>query len=44
MAKHVQDAKRDAFWRSVLNRYAASGLTIRAFCRRERLTESAPQQ
>jgi transposase len=41
MANHERDAKREAFWRGVFPRYAASGLTIRAFCRREQLTESA---
>jgi hypothetical protein len=41
MANHERDAKREAFWRGVLQRHAASGLTIRSFCQRERLTESA---
>ena len=41
MANHERDAKREVFWRGVLKRHAASGLTIRAFCRREQLTESA---
>lgn len=41
MANHERDAEREAFWRGVLKRYATSGLTIRAFCRREHLTESA---
>jgi hypothetical protein len=41
MANHERDAKRDTFWRGVLKRYAASGLSIRAFCQREQLTESA---
>jgi transposase-like protein len=41
MANHERDAKREAFWRGVFQRYAASGLTIRAFCQREQLTESA---
>lgn len=41
MANYERDAKREAFWRGVLKRYATSGLTIRAFCRREELTESA---
>jgi hypothetical protein len=41
MANHDRDAKREAFWRGVFQRHAASGLTIRAFCRREQLTESA---
>lgn len=41
MANHRRDAKREAFWRGVLKRYATSGLTIRAFCQREQLTEPA---
>jgi hypothetical protein len=41
MANHERDAKREAFWRGVFKRYAATGLTIRAFCQREQLTESA---
>jgi hypothetical protein len=41
MANHERDAKREAFWRGVFQRSAASGLTIRAFCEREQLTESA---
>jgi transposase-like protein len=41
MANHERDAKRDTFWRGALKRYATSGLTIRAFCLREQLTESA---
>jgi transposase len=41
MANHGRDAKRETRWRGVLKRYAASGLTIRAFCQRERLAESA---
>ncbi len=41
MANHERDAKREVFWRGVFKRHAASGLTVRAFCQRERLTESA---
>ena len=41
MANHERDAKREAFWRGVFKRHASSGLTIRAFCQREQLTESA---
>lgn len=41
MANHERDAKREAFWRGVFKRHAASGLTIREFCRQEKLTESA---
>jgi hypothetical protein len=41
MANHERDAKREAFWRGVFQRFAASGLTIRVFCQQEQLTESA---
>jgi transposase-like protein len=41
MANHERDAKREVFWRGVFKRHGTSGLTIRAFCRREQLTESA---
>ena len=40
MAKHLRDPQREAFWREALKRHAASGMSVRAFCRRERLTES----
>ena len=32
---------REAYWRAVLKRHAASGLSVRAFCRQERIRESA---
>jgi transposase len=41
MAKGRRDAGREMFWREVIGRQAASGLGVRAFCRREKLTESA---
>jgi len=41
MARHQRDSAKEAFWRDVLRRFAASGLSVRAFCKRERLTESA---
>jgi len=40
MAKGQQrDLKREAFWRGVMKRFGRSGLTARAFCARERLSE-----
>ena len=36
-----RDPKREAFWREVVGRQAASSLGVRAFCQRERLRESA---
>jgi len=41
MANKRRDAGKERFWREVLERQAASGLSVRAFCRREKLTESA---
>lgn len=36
-----RDAALEARWRAVLARYRRSGLSVRAFCRREGLPESA---
>jgi len=41
MAKRQRDPAKEAFWRDVLRRFVASGLSVRVFCKRERLTESA---
>jgi hypothetical protein len=41
MARQRRDPEREAFWRGALKRFDGSGLTVRAFCQRERLTESA---
>ncbi len=40
MAKHQRDAAKEAYWRGVLTRQAASGQSVREFCQQERLTES----
>jgi hypothetical protein len=40
MAKGQQrDPRREAFWRGVMRRFGESGLTVRAFCAGERLSE-----
>ena len=39
MAKWKRDAEREAFWRGAFERQRASGLTVRAFCRREGVSE-----
>jgi hypothetical protein len=40
MAKGPQrDAGREALWRGVLARFGASGLSVRGFCARERVSE-----
>jgi hypothetical protein len=41
MARHERDLKKERRWRDVLARQAASGLSARAFCRREKIAESA---
>jgi hypothetical protein len=41
VANNERDAGKERFWRSVLKRQAGSRLSVRAFCERERLTESA---
>lgn len=41
MANKQRDAKREGGWRELLARQAASGLSVRAFCRREKLHESS---
>ena len=39
MAKWKRDAKREAFWRAALAHQREGGLGVRAFCRREKLSE-----
>lgn len=41
MAQLQRDPAKEASWRKVLKRFSASGLSVRAFCQREQLTESA---
>ena len=41
MANRNRSGEREAFWREMLTRFTASGLSVRAFCRREKLHESA---
>ena len=40
MANRNRDAGRERFWRATLKRQAGSGLSVREFCRREKLGES----
>jgi len=40
MANVQRDSEKERRWREVLGRQAASGLSVREFCKRERLTES----
>jgi hypothetical protein len=41
MARGQRDPKRERFWRETLRRHKGSGLTVRAFCAREQLAETA---
>jgi hypothetical protein len=41
MANNQRDLAKERWWRDTLKRQAASGLSVRAFCRREKLGESA---
>jgi hypothetical protein len=41
MAKRRRSMEREVFWRDALRRHDTSGLSVRAFCRREKLHESA---
>jgi hypothetical protein len=40
MANHQRDGGKEQLWRDVLERQAASGMSVRKFCQRQRLTES----
>ncbi|MDX2037238.1 MAG: hypothetical protein SFX72_11355 [Isosphaeraceae bacterium] len=39
MANTKRDARKEAFWRDTIRRQAGSGLSVREFCRRHRLSE-----
>jgi hypothetical protein len=41
MANTRRDGAKERFWRDVLRRQARSGLSVRAFCRHERLSEAS---
>ncbi|QDS98854.1 IS66 family insertion sequence element accessory protein TnpA [Adhaeretor mobilis] len=41
MANKQRDPVKEAAWRKALHQFAASGLSVREFCRREQLAESA---
>jgi hypothetical protein len=41
MAKHQRSGEREQRWRDLIARFAVSGLSVRAFCQRERVPESA---
>jgi transposase-like protein len=41
MAKNMQNTSRETFWRRVMADFQRSGLSVREFCRRRKLHESA---
>lgn len=41
MANKNRSGEREAYWRDVVARFGTSGLSVRAFCRREKLVETA---
>ena len=41
MANKQRDPRREAMWRQILAKQAASGLSVREFCRRQKLTEAS---
>jgi len=41
MANDVRDAAKERLWRDAFRRFAASGLSVRSFCRRETLCEAS---
>jgi transposase-like protein len=41
MASKHRDPAKEALWRDMFKRFAASGLSVREFCKRENVTESA---
>jgi transposase-like protein len=41
MAESQRDVAKERYWRDVVRRHAASGLSVRTFCLREELTKSA---
>jgi transposase len=44
MANHQRNPAKEQFWRQALARQRASGLSIRAFCEREGLSEASYYQ
>lgn len=41
MARLQRSVEKEDFWRLVLDEHAASGLSVRAFCKRETLSEAS---
>ncbi|REJ98517.1 MAG: hypothetical protein DWQ35_00505, partial [Planctomycetota bacterium] len=41
MARAKRSVEKESFWRSVIEEFAASGLSVRTFCGREGLSEAS---
>lgn len=41
MANNQRDPAKEAYWREVIERQASSGLSMRAYCRREGIAETS---
>jgi hypothetical protein len=41
MARKSKNAVKESFWRDVLRRHAKSGLSVRTFCRQQKLAENS---
>jgi hypothetical protein len=41
MAKKIHNSSRETFWRQILANFRESGLSVREFCRHQKLHESA---
>jgi len=41
MANKQRDLAKESRWRDILKRHTASGLSVRAFCQQEQVTESS---
>ncbi len=41
MANRQRDAAKEAYWRGVLQRCSASAISVRAFCKREQVSEAS---
>jgi hypothetical protein len=41
MVNRQRDAAKEAYWRGVLERCASSELSVRAFCKREQVSEAS---
>ena len=38
--RHHRDAEKEIYWRSILRKFETSGMSVRAFCAKEKIQES----